>query len=65
MEYYVRKGYAQNYFDKKSLDNKRYVESESAFTEEGIRTIRAFSFSGYKPAYTIVNNKKLSLFYHD
>lgn len=64
MEYYIRKGYAQNYFDKNSLDNNRFIESKYAFTEEGIRTIRAFTFSGYKPAYTVVNNKKINLYFN-
>jgi len=51
----------KQYFGKDSLAGLKMIAFDNINTGEALRTIRAFDFPGYEPAYTIVANSKIYL----
>ena len=49
----VTSGRVKQYFSKSSLAGKKLIRREDLFTEKADRTIRAFDFPGYEPAYVL------------
>lgn len=52
-----------NYYTRDSLDGLKNIAPAELFSEKALRTIRAFDFPGYEPAYTFINGKKIELRY--
>ncbi|MBC3618012.1 hypothetical protein H8R01_11530 [Vibrio metschnikovii] len=59
----VSLGYPKQYFDKNSLDEKRFIKIDDINTESAVNTIRAFSFLDYPPAYTEIYGAPVALRY--
>lgn len=53
------------YFSKNSIAGLKEINKSDLYTEKAIRTIRAFDFPGYEPAFTCINGHKIELRYGD
>ncbi len=53
---YVKEGHESHYFNKKHLDEDKRIVDLDLNKEEVQRTIRAFDFPDYEPAYTVDSN---------
>ena len=60
MQELIEKGYESRYFNKSSIYSYKEIKAEMS-EEEILRTVRAFDFPGYEPAYMMVNGKKIYL----
>lgn len=55
-------GYVSRYFNKQSIFECKEVTANMS-PDQILRTIRAFDFPGYEPAYAFVNGKLIYLLY--
>lgn len=63
-KFFLDKGYEHNYFDLKSIDRYKKLNL-SDLPDTIMRTVRAFDFPGYEPAWILDNNgEKIYLRYH-
>ncbi len=60
MKELVEKGYESRYFNKSSIFSYKEIKPEMS-EEELLRTVRAFDFPGYEPAYMVINEQKVYL----
>lgn len=60
MQELLEKGYESRYFNKSSIYSYKEINSEMS-QEEILRTVKAFDFPGYEPAYMIINGQKVYL----
>lgn len=57
---FISKGIRRNYFNKKSLIGKRKIKIDSSKSDI-LRIVRAFDHPNHKPAYMIINGRKIYL----